>query len=272
MKHNIAFFGTPNICIPVLNALRDADYLPSLIITNPDRPFGRKQSELVPPPAKVWALEHNIKVLQPEKIDESFYEEMKKHSWDIFIVIAYGHIMPESLIALPKHGTVNIHYSLLPRWRGATPIEAVILAGDAETGITIQSMQYELDAGPILAQESIPLTGHEYATDLYNHLGEKGAELLIQILPSIFDGTIAQREQDITKITHCHKTQKSDGELLKTDTDEIKWRKYRAYYGWPDVFFFDAQGKRVKVTEADFINETFIIKKVIREGESEKMY
>lgn len=265
----IAFFGTPELCVPILEALTDADMTPSLVVTNPDRPIGRKQI-ITPPPVKVWGLAHDIPVLQPEKIDAAFLEEFKAHNIDLSIVVAYGSILPEKLINMPKHGTLNIHYSLLPKYRGATPVESVILHGDTETGVAIQNMVYELDAGDILAIAKHPINPNITAPDLRDELNTIGAKLLVETIPRWIAGEITPTKQDGSQVTKCGRIKKSDGQIdLEKMSDTELWNRYRAYYGWPGVFYFDKDGKRVKVTEAVFENNKFQIKKVIPEGSRE---
>lgn len=265
----IAFFGTPDLCIPILNALKEAGYTPAHIITNPDRPVGRKQI-LTPPPVKIWAHEQNIAVHQPIKLDDDFTEWYRNAGIDIAIVVAYGKIIPQEIITIPTHDTLNIHYSLLPRWRGASPVETALLHGDTETGVCIQKMVYELDAGDILAQEKITIGTHETAPELLDRLNRIGARLLINLIPDYITGRVRPYAQDPTYITHCSKIKKSDGEISLTHmSSEELWNRYRAYFGWPGIFFFDAHNKRVKITRARMENDNFIIEKVIPEGKKE---
>lgn len=266
---NIAFFGTPDLCLTYLDALEAFGILPSIIITNPDRPQGRKQSELVAPAPKEWAQARNIEVFQPEHLDDAAFEKLNTTPWDLFIVIAYGKIIPQRFIDLPTHGTLNVHYSLLPRWRGATPTEAVILHGDEETGVTIQKMRYKLDSGPIIAQARIMLDGDETTPQLREVLTEIGAEVLIETLTPYLNGDITPEEQDEQAFTKCGLTQKSDGEITLDMPALELWRRYRTYTPWPGLFFFDQDGKRIKITEADYVEGEFIMSKVIPEGKKE---
>lgn len=271
---NIAFFGTPELCIPILKRLADAGMTPSLIVTNPDRPVGRKQV-LTAPPVKTWAQDHNIPVLQPEVIDKEWIAEFKTYNIDLSIVVAYGKILPAMLIDTPRYGTLNVHYSLLPKYRGATPVEAAILNGDTTTGVAIQKMVYKLDAGDVLAIETHPIDPNITAIDLRDELNQIGAELLVTTIPKYITGNITPQPQDESAVTTCTLIEKSDGEVdLETMNDQELWNRYRAYYGWPGVFYFDENGKRVKITEAIFEDDPFDqaqgkkfqIKKVIREG------
>lgn len=273
----IAFFGTPQLCIPILEQMKSAGLTPSVIVTNPDRPVGRKQI-ITPPPVKVWAKEHGIPALQPEKLDDEFYANLKTKNLELSVVVAYGKIIPENVIELPKHGTLNVHYSLLPKYRGATPTEAAILAGDTTTGVTIQKMVYKLDAGPILAQQTHNIAPDIKTPELRNELNEIGAKLLAETIPAWLNGEVEPRQQDEEQVTTCGLIKKSDGEVdLQKMSDQELWNRYRAYYGWPGIFYFDENGKRVKVTEATFQDgpfdqaqgKKFIIKKIIPEGKSE---
>src|SRR3989344_112816 len=170
------FFGTPEIAAETLKLLKQNNYLPSLIVTAPDKPVGRKQI-ITPPPVKVFAEKNNIPFFQPEKLKEL---EDKLKDYDLFIVVAYGKIFPEWLINLAKFGTLNIHYSLLPKYRGAAPVQGAILNGEKETGVTIHKMVFELDAGPILAQEKTEIEPDEKTPKLLNKLVVIGANLLIK--------------------------------------------------------------------------------------------
>ena len=263
----IIFFGTPELCIPYLEFLHSTHELVA-VISNPDQPVGRKQM-MTSPPTAVWAHTHTIDCLQPAKL-RGFDSDLARYNADIYIVIAYGKIIPETIINQPRYGTLNIHYSLLPRWRGACPVESSILHGDSETGVCIQQMRYLLDTGPILAQEKISLQGNEYARELRDGImGDIGIDLLQKVLNQTEAGKLNPLEQIEEGITHCFRIKKPDGELFSTDDNLTRWRKYRAYYPWPGVFSFDPEGKRVKITSAVYENDLFRILKYIREGEEE---
>jgi methionyl-tRNA formyltransferase len=264
----IIFFGTPQLSVTILKSLINAGYEIPLVITSPDKPVGRKQI-LTPSAVKYFALENELKVTTPEKLGDSALEEIKNCNAELGIVVAYGHIIPQKVIdALPK-GLLNIHYSLLPKYRGASPVESAILSGDKETGVAIQKLVYKLDAGPIVSVEKFPIDDQITTPELKDKLTEIGAELLVKILPEYLDGKIMPTEQDESQATHCKKISKADGEIKLSDSDEIKWTKYRAYFGWPGIFYFDQDGRRVKITEASFKNGKFIIKKIIPEGKKE---
>lgn len=264
----IIFLGTPELSVTILKSLLHAGYEIPLVVTSPDKPVGRKQI-LTPSAVKSFALEKGLKVITPEKLDEDVLEEIRLSGGGLGIVVAYGHIIPQKVIdSLPK-GFLNIHYSLLPEFRGASPVEQSILSGQKETGVTIQKLVFKLDAGPIIAVEKFPLDNQITTPELKDRLTEIGADLLTKILPDYLEGKIDPVEQDESKATHCKKINKADGEIKLTDSDESKWLKYRGYFGWPGIFYFDENGKRNKITEAILENGKFIIKKIIPEGKKE---
>lgn len=264
----IAFWGTPDFTIPFLDLLYKDGLTPSLIVTNPNRPSGRGMHIHTPAPA-VWAQTHNIEVVQPEKIDDIFFEELKKKDWDLFIVIAYGNILPEKIITLPKFGTINIHYSLLPKYRGATPVESAIINGDNSTGVCIQQMRYKLDSGPILAQKEVPVTPTETTATLRDKLNTEALILLPEVINSIFQGEASPKDQDDAKATICKRIKKEDGEIFLDDNPIINDRKFRAYVTSPGVFFMtkkDNKNIRVKIKNAHLEGENFILDLVVPEN------
>ena len=267
-KPTIAFFGTPELCVPILNKLEEAGFTPAVIITNPDRPVGRKQV-MTPSPVKVWGQEKGIPVLQPEKLNDEFKAEFEKHNVDLSIVVAYGKIMPKWLIQLPVHQTLNIHYSLLPKYRGASPVESALLHGETTTGVCIQKMVHAMDAGPIAALEEVAIEPDEVAGELRNRLNVIGAQMLVDLIPEYIAGNIEPEDQ-AGEPSYCYKTKKEDAEVdVDKMSDTELWNRYRAYFGWPSIFFFDENGKRVKITKARFGDGKFIIEKVIPEGKKE---
>jgi methionyl-tRNA formyltransferase len=235
-KPRIAFFGTPDIAAVFLDVLRENGLAPALVVTAPDRPAGRGLT-LTPPPVAQWARARDVPFVQPEKLDDAFIESLRAEMLDVCIVVAYGHILPQALIDLPMHKTLNVHFSLLPRWRGASPVESAILAGDAETGCAIQIMRAKLDTGPLIAAATTPIAPDETAPELRARLGDIGARLLVETLPRYLAGELAAREQDDAQMTYAKKMRKEDGDITNDD-DKTRWRKYRAYYGWPGTYFF----------------------------------
>lgn len=260
---NIIFFGTPSVAARVLESLHEAGYSISAVVTNPDKAVGRKHV-ITPPPVKITAERLGIPVFQPKNL-----KDFEAPKGDLAIVVAYGSIIPHSMIEGFPRGMLNIHYSLLPKYRGASPVEQAILSGDATTGVSIQKLVFKLDAGPIIAVRELPISETVTALELKDELTAVGIELLLETLPRYLSSEITPIEQDERLATHCGKIDKADGELLATDSDTEKWRKYRAYFGWPGVFYFDTNGKRSKVTLATFENGKFVIKKIIPEGKKE---
>lgn len=263
---NFVFFGGEPLSVPVLEKLYSNGFIPKVIVCNPDKPAGRNL-EITPPPTKIWATEHNVPILQPEKLDPSFIEELRKFACELGIVVAYGKIIPKEIVNLPKLGLINIHPSLLPLYRGPAPIVSAILNGDSETGVTIIKIDEEMDHGPMLAQEKITLTGDEFVEDLEKTLADLGGELLVKVLESPFTET----EQDHSKATFVKKMTKIDGEINLSDDAVKNWRKFRAHHTWPRTFFFK-DSKRIIVTKAKLENNKFVIEKIIPEGGKEIDY
>lgn len=270
----IAFFGTPDFVVDFLDVLSRAERTPSLIITGPDVPVGRKLTMTAPAP-KNWADVHSVTCLQPEKIDADFITQLVQGNFDLFIVIAYGKILPEALITLPRLGTINVHYSLLPKYRGASPVESAILAGETETGVCIQQMVYELDAGDILTQKTVAIDPDEHHEALRTRLNDHAFPLLLQTIENLEYGRASRTPQNASLKTICKKIKKTDGLVTLDEPSDMLYRKYRAYFGWPGIFFFDTkQDKtlRVKITKAHMENGVFTIDTVIPEGKKEMSY
>ncbi len=266
---NFVFFGTPDVASETLEILKQSGFLPTLIITAPDRPAGRKML-LTPPPVKTFAIENNIPYIQPEKITDEFISSLPEV--DLNIVIAYGKILKETLIKKPRLGSINIHYSLLPKYRGASPLESALLNGDKTTGIAIQQMEYKMDSGPILAQVEVPINSTDTIIEMRNKLITLGAEKLVEILPKIFNSEITPVPQDESLATFCTKIKKEYGLIdLEKDSPEAMYNKFRAYKIWPRIYFFK-DNKRVIITDAMLENGKFIIKKIIPEGGKEQEY
>jgi methionyl-tRNA formyltransferase len=262
------FFGTGDVSKETLDILKENGYIPSFIVTSPDRPQGRKMI-LTPPLVKVWAEENNILYIQPEKLDTEITEKLKSLNSDLFIVVAYGKIMSEEIIKVPRLGSINIHYSILPRWRGASPVESALLNGDKVTGITIQQMEYRMDTGPVIALEKLEIGKDEKAQELRKRLIKAGGSLLVKMLPTILDGKLQPTVQEEEEATYCKKIKKEDGlvDIVKEDP-EVLYNKFRAYAHWPRIFYFK-EGKRIIISDASLEDGKFVIKKVIPEGKKE---
>ncbi len=271
-RNAFAFFGTPELAVEILDELEGAGYVPSLVVTMPDRARGRGMA-LRETPVGAWAKKRGIEALKPEKLDDAFVAEVAKRDLQFAIVVAYGKIMPKSLLEILV--MYNIHYSLLPRWRGATPVEAAILAGDVETGVVIQKIVHELDAGPIVAVEKTEIGADETGVALRSRLNYIAKKLLVRILPEILAGNMKLVEQDKTRATFCGKISKEDGLLDFSDGGELNYRKFRAYFGWPGVCtFFERSGKRIRtiIVKAHKDGAQFVIDIVKPEGKGEMPY
>jgi methionyl-tRNA formyltransferase len=268
--NKFAFFGTPTVASETLTLLIERGFTPAVVITNPDAPKGRGLT-LTPSPAKEVALAHDIPVLTPQTLDAEAVEEIKRRGCDYAIVVAYGKIFPQELIDTFPKGAINVHYSLLPKYRGASPVEAALLSGDTMTGVTIQQMVLAMDAGDILAQEEVGILPTETTKDLRPRLVAIGANLLANILPEFEQGTLIPHAQDHALATRCKKIKKEDGELhLEGDAQE-NWNKYRAYAAWPGTYFFK-DGKRIKIIKAEFASGKFRPLRIIPEGKPETDY
>jgi methionyl-tRNA formyltransferase len=241
--------------VPSLKALVDAGHDVQLVITQPDRP-ARRGMKLTPPPAKVAARQLGLEVYQPERIrDPEAVERLRRLEPDVLVVVAYGQIIPRSVLAIPKLGAVNVHASLLPRHRGAAPVAAAILAGDSETGVTIMRMDEQLDHGPILATRSVEIGAHEDAVALTSRLAEMGARLLVETLDRI-DG-IKEVEQEHDRATVAPRLHREDGELeWSVDASEID-RRVRALQPWPGVTLPTKKG-RVKVLSGHVDEDRYV--------------
>lgn len=269
---NFIFFGTPIVASKTLEILKGKGYIPKLIVTSPDKPSGRGL-EMHETPVALWAKENNIKCLKPEKITENFVNELEETNLNI--VVAYGKILPEILIKKPELGTINIHYSLLPKWRGASPLESTFLNGDEETGVSIQQMEYKLDSGPIIREEKIQIGINDTKEEIRDTLINLGANVLCKILPEIRDKKTNPKLQDESLATFCKKIKKEDGEIDINGNAKENWNKYRAYFGWPGVFFFINKNEkrlRIKIKWASYQNNSFVVKRVVPEGKKEMSY
>lgn len=269
-----AFFGTPYVARDTLAYLVEHGFVPAVVVTSPDAPRGRGMT-LTPTEVKEWALTHELPVLTPEKITPDFTQSLAGYGCEYAIVVAYGKILPQSLIDAFPMGVLNIHYSLLPKYRGASPVESALLAGDTVTGVAIQRMVYALDAGDILALRQVPIEPTETTRELRPRLIELGAELLVEVLPPFLDGSATFTAQDDARATKCGKIDKQEGELDLSDDAQTNWNKYRAYAEAPGTYFFmERDGKciRVKIKTATYNGAAFTPLRVVPEGKKETDY
>jgi len=269
-QHTFVYFGTPTVASDTLATLIERGFTPALVVTSPDALRGRGLA-LTPSETKTLALTHRILVLTPQTLDAAAIAAIAAYHADYALCVAYGKIFPEELIAAFPQGVLNVHYSLLPKYRGATPLETALLAGEHETGVTVQKMVKELDAGDIIAQAATPIAPDETARELRPRLIELGAKLLADTLPRYLAGEIVPVAQDAARASRARKLSKEDG-LLALDAPALEnWNKYRAYADTIGTYFFD-NGKRMKITSAEFAKGEFRVLRVVPEGKSEQPY
>ncbi len=252
MKKTAIFLGTPDFAVPSLQALIDDELTDViLVITQPDRPVGRKKI-LTAPPVKVLAQQHGIEVWQPEKVSKELEKLQSYPQPDYLIVVAYGQILSRKVLALPKIAPLNVHGSLLPHLRGAAPIHYAIWQGAKETGVSVQKMAYELDAGDVLHSISMPIEDRETTETLYSKMKDVGAKALIETLNMIDEKGMEalQQPQDETKVTMCCMLKKSDGQLDYTQLTAVELdRAVRALTPWPGVWI-ELNGQPLKLVQS----------------------
>ena len=241
--------GTPDFAVNSLEAINDAGHEITLVVTQPDKPKGRSGA-LQMSDVKQCALKLGIPVFQPEKIkDPAAFDKLKEYECELIVVAAFGQIIPEEILKFPKYGCINVHASLLPRLRGASPIQTAILEGDAETGVTIQQMGVGLDTGDILSQSRIPIDKDDTGGSLFDKLADLGAELVVKTIEDIGEGRIKPCPQDEDKASYAKKIDKSMGRIdWNMDACEIE-RLIRALDPWPSAFS-SLEGRMVKIWKA----------------------
>jgi len=229
------FLGTPEFAVPALRALADI-YRVVGVVTQPDRPAGRGR-RLQAPPVKLTSAELGLPLIQPERVgSEEAQETLRGWAPDVIVVAAYGQILRPPVLDLPPFGCLNIHASLLPRWRGASPVQHALLHGDQETGTTLMKMDAGLDTGPILARRSLPIRDDHTATSLEDELAELGALLIVESLPSYFAGDLQPAAQDDRGATYAPRLKHADGLLDPRDTAQELQRRVRALNPWPGTY------------------------------------
>ena len=227
----LIFAGTPDFAVPTLQALLQSTHTIVAVLTQPDRPAGRGQ-QLQTSPIKQLAEQHHLPIFQPKTLrDIDIQDQLRALQADAMIVVAYGLILPEAVLAIPTYGCINIHPSLLPRWRGAAPIQRTIEAGDRETAIAIMQMDKGMDTGPILKQEVITLQGDETSEKLQSDLSQKGAALLLKTLDELT--VITPRQQNDIMATYARKLSKTESMIDWSQSVEMIERKIRAFNSWP---------------------------------------
>ena len=250
MQLRIVFAGTPAFALPALDAIVAAGHQVPAVYTQPDRPAGRGRN-LKPSEVKMRALELELAVEQPlsMRMPETL-PRLRQLAPDVLVVVAYGLILPQSVLDVPRLGCFNIHASLLPRWRGAAPIQQAILAGDSMTGVTIMRMTAGLDEGPILAQREQRIDAHMTAGELHDALAPAGATLMVEVLDSVAAGTAVAREQDAGAATYAPKISKDDARIVWSDSAASIARRIRAYDPWPGAAAL-WRGEQIKIWRAE---------------------
>lgn len=258
MPISIAFFGTHEFGAKILESLtRDDRFSVDLVVTQPDKPVGRKQI-LTPPPVKLLADKLGIKTEQPESL-KNFH--LEKEVFDVAVTAQYGLLIPSHLFEETKHGFVNVHTSLLPKYRGASPIQTALINGETETGVTIMIMDAGMDTGDILSQEKITINPDETYPELDTRLATTGSRLLLKTLPDYIEGNIAPQKQDETKVTVCKKLSRDDGKIDWSKTTEEIYNLYRGTTPWPGIWTIlgDTRVKLIEIKPAQFSIEPGLI-------------
>ncbi|MGK5093182.1 methionyl-tRNA formyltransferase [Deltaproteobacteria bacterium TL4] len=256
---NTIFMGTPEMAIPTLQSLVDFGCNVQAVYTQPERPVGRKK-QLIPSPVRAFAESHQFPVHTPAKVNTAEeLDRLRQLAPDLIVVCAFGQILPQALLDLPKLGCFNLHFSFLPRWRGASPIQAAIREGDVSTGVSLQKMVMKLDAGPLVAH-SAPVTIQ--ANDTYETLGNRlslvSGALLQEILPRLENQRFVLKEQDPANITFCKIIKKEEGRVLWHEQTALEIeRRLRAYTPWPGTYSIDRQGKRLQFMKVQVLNERY---------------
>ena len=246
----VIFAGTPEFALASLRALLEAGVVPVAVLTQPDRPAGRGK-RLKASPVKEYARAHGIDVLQPESLrDDEILAQLAALQADIMIVAAYGLLLPQPVLEIPKSGCLNVHASLLPRWRGAAPIQAAILAADEETGVCLMSMTAGLDCGPVFVSETLEIGTNESAGELHDRLADAGGQLLVEYLADIIDSRISAAEQNEAAATYAHKIKTSDASIDWQRPAAELARLVRAFNPVPGAYFM-IDDDRIKCWRAE---------------------
>lgn len=257
-KIRVVFMGTPDFSARLLELLAAHQYNIVGVLTKPDMSVGRKQ-EIVPSPVKQVALTLKCPVVQPRKFDETTIETVRSWKPDLIVVAAYGKILPSQILGLPGFGCLNVHYSLLPRWRGASPVQNTLMAGETETGVTIMLMDEGLDTGDILTQRKMSIAPEDTQETLLKRLSNISEELLLETIPRWVKREITPIAQDAAGVTLCQLIEREDGRIIWTDDAESIFNRYRALAPWPGIFAFwkwDDGIIRLKLHRVSFQKQT----------------
>ena len=248
-KLRIIFAGTPDFAVPPLKALLASGHAVVAVYTQPDRPAGRGR-KLAASPVKLLAMEHDVPVYQPDSFKaEEDIKRLRLQQADIMVVVAYGLLLPEAVLNAPRLGCINIHASILPRWRGAAPIQRAVLAGDAFSGVSIMQMEKGLDTGPVYLIKRVPLAADETGGSLHDKLSVLGAEALLQALPGIVDGSLTAVAQDDRLSTYARKLDKQEAAIDWTRPAQEIERQVRAFNPWP-VAYTPYENVNLRIWEA----------------------
>lgn len=246
--------GTPQFAVPSLGALLDVGHELCGVFSQPDKPVGRHQNQFQPTPVKVLAQARGIPVFQPVKLrDGAALAQIEALAPELIVVAAYGRFLPDDILACPKFGCINVHSSLLPKYRGAAPINWAILNGESETGVTIQQMAHDMDAGDILAQEATPIGENEDAEALYTRLSEMGAALLVKTVADIAAGTAKRIPQDHTKATLAPMLSRELSPVDWTKSAQAIFNQIRGLYPWPGASTTALTGEPIKLWGAQVV-------------------
>ncbi len=269
------FFGTADFAVTVLETLKARGILPTLVVTETDKPKGRGHA-LTSPPVKIWATQHAIPSLQPETLrDESVEKTLREVGADVFLVAEYGKLLPPHILDIPPHGVLNIHPSLLPKYRGASPIRTAIREG-GELGVCVMKLDHKMDHGPTLGCKAIAFENTPDADEAESVLAITGAQLYADLLPKWIEGTLRAEEQEHEQATFTKKITKEDGFIDLTMDANENWRRFKAYRSSPGVYFIatrKGRDLRVKITDAKLTTEGgFEPQSVIPENKREMPY
>jgi methionyl-tRNA formyltransferase len=251
----IIFMGTSVFADVILNSLLDEKYSIVGVYTQPDKKTGRNQN-LSKSAVKITAEKNNLDLFQPERFDESSIDELKRLKPDLIIVAAYGKILPQKLLGVPKFGCLNVHASLLPKYRGPSPIQNVLLNGEKETGSTIMLMNAGIDTGDILSQEKLLIHPNETFSELLGRLAGISSSLLLETLPQWAEGKIKPTSQDDSQASLCKLIEKDDGHILWSDDALAIYNIYRALHSWPGIFSYwerETEKVRIKLNKIELI-------------------
>jgi methionyl-tRNA formyltransferase len=256
----IIFMGTAELsCASLEKLAADKPFQIAAVVTQPDKPKGR-ELKLTPSPVKMLAEKLNLPVLQPLKArDEKFIGELRELKPDLIVVVAYGQILPQTILDLPAHGCLNVHTSLLPKYRGAAPIQWAIADGNAETGVTIMKMDAGLDTGPILSTRRTPILPADDSQILHDRLARLGAELLVETIPAYVAGKIQPQPQPVEGATYAAKIKKEDGRIDWHSPAEKIWNRLRAFTPWPGTYTFlqvEPKPQLLKIWRAEVVEKS----------------